>query len=322
MKISPLRNDYGIIIEPSSPSQRLGDLDIGTVKDMFRTNGTMLFRGFDASVDEFEKFTLHFADKMVPNWEAMLSDGEMTTRKGANERENVSGDHLTATVNGHKRPLGWHAEDANLPISPDIMFFYCVHPPTRGGATLLTDGIEVLDQCPPDINEFLHTHRLSYTNTLPLGFTASFLGTTPDKLQDEVRDLVARFNDGEQLQIDVIGDEARMKFSVPFARTPRWSQKKAFCNRHLLERVHSRIRNQAEREAATNVDDGVIEPNDIEDTQGIMQIINNIAHLSAYHLHWQATDMVMLDNTRVMHARGQLQDNERRILTRRCFANF
>jgi alpha-ketoglutarate-dependent taurine dioxygenase len=322
MRSSPLRNDYGIIIERSSPSQRLADLDIGTVKDMIRTSGVVLFRGFDASVDEFEKFTLHFADKMVPNWEAMAADGAMLTRKGANERENVSGDHLTATVNGHRRPLAWHAEDANLPISPDIMFFYCARPPVRGGATLLTDGIEVVDQCPPDIHQFLHTHRLSYTNTLPLGFTARFLGTTRDKLQDEVRDLVARFKDGEQLKIDVVGEEARMTFSVPLARTPRWSKKKAFCNRHLLERIPSRVLSQAELEAANTVHDGVIEPNDIKDTQAIMHIINNIAHFNAYHLHWQATDMVMLDNTRVMHARGPLQQDERRILTRRCFANF
>lgn len=40
-----MRNDDGIIIERSSPSQRLADLDIGTVKDMVRTSGVVLFRG-------------------------------------------------------------------------------------------------------------------------------------------------------------------------------------------------------------------------------------------------------------------------------------
>ncbi|MNN72831.1 Taurine catabolism dioxygenase TauD, TfdA family [compost metagenome] len=54
----------------------------------------------------------------------------------------------------------------------------------------------------------------------------------------------------------------------------------------------------------------------------MLRVIDSLAYLSAYHVHWQPRDLVVFDNTRIMHARAPILDEQRRILTRSCIANF
>lgn len=309
MKISPLRNDYGVLIEPSLASERLADLNPEQIKEAFKESGIVLFRGFDINIKGFEEFTLAFAEKMVGNREVHSEPTDFYYR------ENVSGDSLTATVNVHKGPIGWHSEDCHLPTGPDILFLYCERPPVRGGATLLTDGVELFGQCGDTIRDFLTTHRSRHNWTLPVSDVARFLGITPDKIEEASHHLSRKLVGGQTLQVDVREETVHMKYTVPLARKPRWSNQKAFCNRLLLDRVVLAKRMRVDEQST-------IEPTPGDNFNDMLRVLNNLAYLNAYHLHWQTSDLVMFDNTRVMHARAPIQDDERRILTRGCIANF
>ncbi|WP_332728248.1 TauD/TfdA family dioxygenase [Pseudomonas sp. ESBL9] len=312
MKINPLRNDYGVVIEPSSDSDRISDIDTEQIKDELKRSGVVLFRGFDIKIEDFEKFTLVFADKMVPNRETYVTSQNSNYR----DRDDVSGDSLTATVNLHSGPIGWHSEDCHLPTSPHILFLYCEHPPLRGGATLLTDGIELFSQCEDKIRDFLTTHNHFHTWTLPVGLVAKLLGVVPENIEEAALGLSERLVDGQKLEVDIQHETIIVKFTEPLARIPRWSTKKAFCNRILLYRVLLETRL---REGAAF---SVVEPVPSDEFNEMLRVADSLAYLSAYHLHWQLYDLVMFDNTRIMHARAPILDDKRRILTRSCIANF
>lgn len=312
MNISPLRNDFGVIIKPASKTTQLEELDPELIKEELKQSGVVLFRGFDITIEDFEKFTLKFADRMVPNRETHAAALNSKYR----DREDVSGDSLTATVNLHKGPIGWHSEDCHLPTSPHILFLYCERPPVRGGATLLTDGIEVFAHSDEIIQNYLISHNFSHTWTFPVVLAAKLLGVDPDKVAETAFQMADNLSEGQHLEFDIQQEMITIRFTEPMARTPRWMKKKAFCTRVLLYRV---LLETKLRDGAAN---SSVEPTPGDEIDDIFRVIDSLAYLSAYHLHWQRRDLVMFDNTRIMHARAPIQDDERRVLCRMCLANF
>ncbi|MCY1394025.1 Taurine catabolism dioxygenase TauD, TfdA family [compost metagenome] len=312
MLIKALRDDYGVVIEARAHSDRLVDLDAAEVKQALRESGVVLIRGFDASIADFEQFTLEFSARMVPNRETYATRLNSKFR----DREDVSGDSLTATVNLHKGPIGWHSEDCHLPTSPHILFLYCERPPLRGGATLLTDGIEIFDSSGAFIQDYLTRHEFSHTWTFPIEMGALLLGVPPDQVEATANDLKNTLAEGQKLEIDINEGMITVIFTEPMARTPRWSSKKAFCTRVLLYRVllETRLREGAAL--------SVVKPEPGDELEDILRVLDALAYLHAYHHHWQARDLLIFDNTRFMHARAPIQDDNRRILCRMCIGNF
>lgn len=311
MKVTPLRNDFGVMIKPQPMSERWRDLDQAHLQQLIKTKGVVLLRGFDFEIADYEAFTLRFAQKMIPNRETFaMANG------GYRDREDVSGDSLTATVNLHKGPIGWHSEDCHLPTSPHLLFLYCESPPLRGGATLLTDGIEIFSQCDESIRDFLTRHAHLHTWTLPPASVARMLGVGLQNVEEAVCRLVESLPTGQKLEIEFTTEHIIARFTEPLARITRWSQHKAFCNRLLLYRV---LRQAKLREGAAS---SVVDPTPSEDFEDVLRVIDSLAYLSAYHVHWQSRDLVVFDNTRIMHARAPILDEQRRILTRSCIANF
>ncbi|UZS66438.1 TauD/TfdA family dioxygenase [Pseudomonas syringae] len=312
MMMKPLRNDYGVVIEARAHSDRLADLDTDAVKQAMKESGVVLFRGFDVSIADFEQFTLKFAARMVPNRETYATRLNAKFR----DREDVSGDSLTATVNLHKGPIGWHSEDCHLPTSPNILFLYCERPPLRGGATLLTDGIEIFASSEEQIRDYLTRHEFCHTWTFPIEMGALLLGVPPDQVETTANGLKDTLAEGQKLEIDIKEGMITVTFTEPMARTPRWSTQKAFCTRVLLYRVllETRLREGAAL--------SVIKPEPGDEIEDIFRVLDALAYLHAYHHHWKAQDLLMFDNTRFMHARAPIQDDNRRILCRMCIANF
>jgi hypothetical protein len=51
---------------------------------------------------------------------------------------------------------------------------------------------------------------------------------------------------------------------------------------------------------------------------GVARLLQQKAAANAYAIAWQAGDLALIDNSRVMRARGEVLDPERRILARMC----
>jgi alpha-ketoglutarate-dependent taurine dioxygenase len=47
-----------------------------------------------------------------------------------------------------------------------------------------------------------------------------------------------------------------------------------------------------------------------------------LADAASYAIRWREGDVAVVDNSRVMHARGPVRDPARRILARACQASF
>src|SRR4051812_33304218 len=86
---------------------------------------------------------------------------------GTVERDAVSADARTATVNKGFGALPLHREAWYAPGSPEILAFHCVKPADRDGQTLVCDGAELLERLEDRDREFFECHRIVWRFTAP-----------------------------------------------------------------------------------------------------------------------------------------------------------
>jgi Taurine catabolism dioxygenase TauD, TfdA family len=89
----------------------------------------------------------------------------------------------------------------------------------------------------------------------------------------------------------------------------RWGGRQAFCN-HVIFQERRR------RGDVAVLDDGAQIPVSAVDE------FERLADEASYAIRWREGDVAVVDNSRVMHARGPVRDTSRRILARNCQASF
>jgi len=103
--------------------------------------GAILFRGFEISgVEEFQAFA-----------EATSSNGLLDYTFRSTPRKKVSGKIYTSTEYPADQSIPLHNEMSYARSWPMKIWFYCLKPPARGGATTLADSGRVLERIDPQV---------------------------------------------------------------------------------------------------------------------------------------------------------------------------
>ena len=98
-----------VIIAPDKAGERLLSLDEAEIKNLYKTHGAILFRGFDLSTDIFAGVTDRFCTGAVLN--------ESGGREVVDNEKNIQ------TVNLGDAAFPLHPELAREPWKPDVCFF-------------------------------------------------------------------------------------------------------------------------------------------------------------------------------------------------------
>jgi alpha-ketoglutarate-dependent taurine dioxygenase len=269
----------------------LADLPASAVARAFRDNGAILFRGFGVDKSAFKAFT----DVLCPNF--------MTYEGGASARQNVNGEDTLLTVTEpsmlHGIPL--HGEMYYTSLKPYVLFFYCERPAAENGETTVADGAALYRDLKPETRKYFTDHKIKYVCTYPDGrWQQLFQTESASDVESYCRENNLLFH----LQNDnsVVTEYVASAIAQPF-----YFDEPAFIN-NIFTMV---------RWEQAGFDIRVVRDENGERLPGA--IIDELQELEIRHTYpvsWQPGDVLMVDNSRLLHGRYAFEDKERTILVR------
>ena len=260
---------------------------------LFKKHGALVFRGF--GFDGMEKMVL-FTERF----------GKKFATHPSIYRGKVNEDDTVQTVDFGSDAIPLHSEMAFLPaaLRPEMAFFYCVKTTGDGGHTLLCDGTKVPPLLSAELRQWLESNRLKYKLVYPAAIWQRFFRTTS---RDELNALLKRYKADDCLTLKE--DNAIYLERVADGLTkPKFSRKKAFANMMVFYYVRA--------VPLVTLENGEPIPKSINE-----ELLGITDDLSA-EVDWHVDDLLMFDNTRMMHGRRAFGDDERVIYTRFCATAF
>lgn len=281
-----LSDSFGLTIMNADPSVVLHALDPNVVVQLYKLFGIVLFRGFNVTLQAFENFT----DKFTTNY----------TVNGNITRRSVSSNGTTQTVNAGDQLIPPHSEMAYTPFRPDMLWFYCETPASKGGETLVCDGLDVWSHLDSATKDLFLNRKVTYRKTFnssqhDLNAMAHlWFGQTMElsKVNDtlaHIPDTLFRIEDDGCLYLE---------YTVPAVQKPKHHESLAFANSVIVEDRTCFFQN------------GEPISRDLR-----LELFYKATNYSLQH-KWQAGDVLMVDNSRMMHGRASFRDPRRNILVR------
>ncbi|WP_281559357.1 TauD/TfdA family dioxygenase [Thalassomonas sp. RHCl1] len=274
------------IIEADA-NARVEDLDKEQVLNWMKAYGAVLFRGFDTSIEAFST--------LVRN---------VSTRVTLDPARNHASDSAQLVDAGTDK-VGLHLENGNAPILPHLAWFYCKKAAKAGSQTTYCDGNAVWPTLNEQAQALFAGQRIKYARRLPEKLWKKYTHSELDGIESPEQ---VTFADLQTLGERVEGqkftllenDDVYSEFSVWAVRKSLFSDEKGFSNSLLGPSFNY------EPPVITMENDDVI-PDEV--WQHIEEQTDRLTH----NIEWQNHDIVLLDNTRVMHGRREIIDTDREL---------
>lgn len=276
---------YYVTITPDSAQESLLDIDPRRVEDLYKASGALLFRGFALDVGTFAALTRSYCTHSAFN----DSPG----------RETVDDDNNIQTVNLGDEAFPLHAELSRTPWRPDVCWFACITPAERDGETYICDGVEMVRQMSPQLRAALQHRKLRYTQPSQLHEAKFWL-----RADQPTVSLLQNPPDDCPYSYDIVAQKPQQTFLRPALHKCMFSDDLAFANFLLFARRYLQSKRFPLFEDGSEIPDALVDE------------LEQIGQRLQQPIPWQENDVVMLDNTRFMHARDKLPSPSlRHILT-------
>ena len=296
LKTTPISQELGTIILGTDDSDIL-NLDRQDIIECFKSSSLLLFRGFEVDTDKFKAFT------------ELLSTNFVSYVGGAYSREMIKGDKTLLSVTGGKQhfavPL--HGEMYYRKQKPEILWFYCASPALKDGETTACDGIAIYNELSDATRSLFQDKRLKYIRTYPTGVWQKIYQT------DDIKTLEQLCTENDmQLQVnpDCSVTTEYIKSAIQPSRCGKYN---VFIN-NILPVVEQE--SKGSQASIVRLEDDSKIPDEVIDE--IKRVTDRLTQL----VSWQKGDILMVDNTRLMHGRRSFADEQRDIYVRLCNAAF
>lgn len=284
---SALTEQFGIMLE-AEPGDDIGRIETGEIRDLLmeELGGAVLFRGFGATEEAFKSFTARHGTDFV-------------VHHNLTSRDYVGGDRTFATVNLGDYAIDFHNEMASDPVGPDIFWMFASVPARERGRTGLADGVAVAKSLTDRTRKLFSEKPLlfDYTGVPKSHWSALLPGKVERSQIEQWLATVGKERGVTEFSFDE-DEQLSLKFVFRAIRPTRLSGMTAFCCGLLDAPEEYRFDDGSRPES----------PSITEVAQATYQ--------NALWMDWQAGDLIVVDNTRVMHAREAFDDPDRRILVR------
>ena len=302
MKTAPISEEFGTRIVATDKSNIFA-IDQENIRSLFKKSGVLLFRNFDINTDKFEQFTNLFGT------EFMHYIGGAQVRKIINK----NGDQTISSVNFYtdsdkqqkrtfKLPL--HGEMFYTKSRPTLLWFYCVAPPLEDGETTVCDGVQVYQELSEATKNLFKTKRIKYIRHYANGEWQGRFQT------DDLSELAKFCQESDlHLKIDKDTQAITTEYVYPAIVKTRWGGQEAFLNSILIVEW---------QEAAGKTDSIVRLEDNSRIPDDVLLELQEVTERLTYLISWQRGDILMIDNTRMLHGRRAFSDQQRELYTRMC----
>lgn len=293
---TPLTPDYGVTVE-GQPGESLLDLDLARVAKLYRLHGAIWFHGFDPSVENFKKFT------------SSLSTSFIEYVGGAMSRTPIGGDQTVVAVTGATDNFGvpLHAELYYRAKHPRLLWFYCDRVAATGGETTVCDGFVAFEKFSEHTKKLMRTRKIVYIRRYAEAEWQSIYQTT--NIDDVKKHCVEN-----ELQLEVNADRSiTTRYTTSPIVPDREGKRFGFLN-NILPIISQEL--EGKRSNQLRLDDGYGIPHDV------LLEIRFLTEIMTHPVAWKNGDLLMVDNTRMLHGRRAFTGNERAVYSRLGDPNF
>ncbi|MDZ7958002.1 MAG: TauD/TfdA family dioxygenase [Aulosira sp. DedQUE10] len=289
IKIQPISNSIGQEII-NTGNHSILELSQEKIISLFKEYGVLLFRGFATDVEIFKEFS------------NSLSTDFIDYAGGAFQRRIINGDKTVLSVNDFKSKIKLHGEmyyQKNIPL---MLWFFCANPASEKGETTICDGRQLFNELSSSSKDLFSKHKLK--------FTVQMSQTEwQKKYKTEDVNQVAAICKLNDTRLTIYNDNSIITEYLCSSIIPsRCGKHQVFINSLLPAK-------QLYPELLKFEDDS-----DIPDT--VMSEVNEIAERITTEIYWQKGDILMIDNTRILHGRRDFNDEKRDIYVRLCAPAF
>ncbi|MBV1774961.1 TauD/TfdA family dioxygenase [Burkholderiaceae bacterium DAT-1] len=286
--IEPYGSGNGIIIRAQtvlSPDT----LDKDVLLKQLSETGFILFRGFDVNLDGFSRLVQKLSTRVTLD-PARTFHGQ--------------GD-VAQKVDAGVDPVGLHCENGNSPFMPHLCWFYCQQAAAHGSQTTVCDGYRAWDALSESTQQTFLAQDIVYTRHVEEDKWKRFVARMQHDSKpldtitiDDLRQLA---NDPVNTTITQSEDGAiRYAFRVAAVHPTLFGSRLAFAHSILGPSYNY------EKPVITFADGTPLSP-------ALLREIDDACEQVTENIEWQQGDIVLIDNTRVMHGRRAIQDPERTI---------
>lgn len=308
IKLSYLRPDQTLprLVQPELDGVELSawvKSHRGLIEEMLHQDGALLFRGFDLrGLDDFEQFITATGVELMQYMES------------ATPRTELKDKIYTSTEFPADQTIALHNELSTLHTFPLKVWFFCVQPAERGGATPIANVRKVFQRIRPEIREKFMEKGWLLIRNFGNGFGPTWQNSFHLMEREEAEDYFHRAG----IEYEWLGGERLRTIQVRSAveRHPQlgvqvWFNHVAFWH---ISSVESELRELFlkefdEHQLPYNTFYGDGSP--IEDT--VVEEVRQAYRQETVSFPWQTGDILMLDNMLVAHGR-EPYFGERKIL--------
>jgi alpha-ketoglutarate-dependent taurine dioxygenase len=275
----------------------------GLIEETLHRDGALLFRGFDLrGLDDFQEFIAATGVELMQYMES------------ATPRTELKDKIYTSTEFPADQTIALHNELSTLNTFPLKVWFFCVQPAERGGATPIANVRKVFQRIRPEIREKFTEKGWMLIRNFGSGFGPTWQNSFHLSEREEAEDYFRRAG----IEYEWLGGEQLRTIQVRSAveKHPQlgiqvWFNHVAFWHISSVEPELRELflKEFDERELPYNTFYGDGSP--IEDT--VVDELRQAYRQETVSFPWQTGDVLMLDNMLVAHGR-ESYSGERKIL--------
>jgi len=190
---------------------------------------------------------------------------------------------------------------------PQVLWAYCHVAGNQPGRLHLCDGVKLFEALPATSQDFLQTHRIMYTRHHDSENWQKIYQTTD---LDEVRSYLQQHG----IELDALPDGS---IRTRFVCQPLWpyAGRLSFIN-NIIPFARRQIYTPDATRSRVCLENGELFPAEL------LQQIWELALQVGEYWYWERGDILLVDNTRVMHGREALSETGREIYVRLSHAHF
>ncbi len=272
----------------------LAGVDPADLVDLLAAAGFLVLRGFATDIETFAVTVKRLSSMVVAD--------------PAREFFGTVAQKVDAGLHG----VGLHLENGNSPFRPDLNWFYCQRAARAGSQTTVCDGYRVYDQLSGPAREAFTGQEICYARNVAepawRALAVHLLGGVKSTAEVTIEDLMSFAPEPERTTVRDNGDgsvfyahrEPAVRLPTLFDTRPAWANS-IFGPSYNYEAPR-----------ITFADGSPI-------PAPLLAEVRDVTAAVTEDIDWQDGDVVVIDNSRVMHGRREILDADRTIFNAQSY---